>query len=221
MRIASILAAGTLACGLALAAGRSENITYVDGNLTGVTRQSSGNLAYSGPEAMELKAGLSTLAVPYSGIGKAGLSAPQQHSSDVPLYKVWALHKHFSKTETQLLTVEFKDDQGEARTMTLELGTSAASAVLNAIKQHNPSVETATLAQAGPAVPALASRLTSEPAHKSSKADAKSKASEPEETKAAATPATASDKDAWWGDRYWKTGRNVEKWGQSSANAPE
>jgi hypothetical protein len=205
MRIASILAAGTLACGLALAAGRSESITYVDGNLTGVTRQSSGALAYSGAEAMELKAGLATLAVPYAGISKAGLSAPQQHSSDVPLYKVWALHKHFSKTETQLLTVDFKDGQGEAKSMTLELGTSAASTILNAIKQHNPSVETTTLAKAESPDPALASRQ-------------RSKAEKPE---ASATPAATPEKEAWWGDSIWKTGRNADKWEKSSANAPE
>src|SRR5260370_37469583 len=150
MRIALQLAAGTLACVLALAAGPTENITYVDGNLTGVTPQSAGALVYSGTEALEIKVGLSTLAVPYAGIAKAGLSAPQQHSSDVPLYKVWKLRKHFSKTATQLLTVNFTDDQGEARNMTLELGVAAASTVLNVIKLHNPSVETTTLATAEP-----------------------------------------------------------------------
>ena len=81
MRIASILAAGTLACGLAVAAGHTESITYIDGNLTGVTRQSSGALGYSGADAMELKAGLATTNVPYSGISKAGLSARQQSYS--------------------------------------------------------------------------------------------------------------------------------------------
>ena len=41
MRIASTFIAGALAGGLALAAGRSENITYVDGNLTGVSPKST------------------------------------------------------------------------------------------------------------------------------------------------------------------------------------
>jgi hypothetical protein len=216
MRIALILAAGTLASGLALAAGRTENITYVDGNLTGVTRQSSGAVAYSGADALDLKAGQATVAVPYAGISKAELSAPHQHSSDVPLYKVWALHKHFSKTETQLLTVDFKDDKGEARSMTLEMAAPGAFSVWNAIKLHNPAVE-ATGPGAGSsnsAAPEIASRLTSEPKRKSSKA-------ETEEAKTAADPAATSDKDGWWGDKYWKTKSNADKWEKSSANAPE
>jgi hypothetical protein len=214
MRIASNLAAATLACGLAFGAGHTANIVYVDGNLTGVTRQSSGALAYSGAEALELKAGLATLMVPYSGIAKAGLSAPQQHSSDVPLYKVWELRKHFSKTETQLLTVDFKDDQGDAKTMTLELGPSSASMVLNAIKEHNPSVETTALA---PAEPQLISRANRATKHKPSKAEAKA----PEPQQSAESAKAGQDKPEWWGDRYWKTGSNADKWEKSSANAPE
>ena len=230
MRIASLLATAALALGLlpanVHAAGHSEsNITYVDGNLTGVTPQTAGALVYSGSEALELKAGLATLAVPYSGIAKASLSAPQQHSSGVPLYKVWALPKHFSKTETQLLSVDFKDDQGEAKNMTLELDKPAASAVLNSIKQHNPAVETTTLsgkdakaAGAPPGSLALVDQDSAKaaPRAKSSKRERAAKA---EET--AAAPAAPAKKDDWWGDKYWKTNRNSDQWGKSTANAPE
>src|SRR5437868_15477377 len=117
MRFASFLIAGTLA----FAAAHSENVTYVDGNLTGVIPHSSATLAYSAEKEMQLKSGLATVAIPFESILKTEMSAPQEHSSGTPLYKIWALPKHFSKTETNLLTVEFKDEEGNAKTMTLEL----------------------------------------------------------------------------------------------------
>jgi hypothetical protein len=205
MRIVSIIAAGTLACGLAMAAGRAENITYVDGNLFGIKPQSSGALVYASPDVLRLTYGAATFPVPYAGISKAGLSAPQQRSSDVALYKIWELHKHFVKIETQFLTIDFKDAQGESRNMTLELGKSAASTVLNAIKLHNPSVEVTTLDSATLAA------IIRDSSHEHSNAEPTS----------AGTPAATPAKEGWWGDSYWKTGRNAERWEKSTANAPE
>jgi len=202
MRIASTFITGALAGGLALAAGRSESITYVDGNLTGLTPKSMGTLSYASGDALELKAGSATAAVPYAGIAKAELGVAQQHASGTPLYKVWDLRKHFSKVETQLLTVDFKNDQGDAKTMTLELGAPAANNVLNAIKLHNQSVET-TLAKA------------------ETPAGATNPAGPPKQARTFEDQKPGDAKGDWWGDSVWKTGRNSDKWEKAPANAPE
>src|SRR5258707_8715749 len=112
----------------ALAASRSESTTYVDGNLTGVSPNTGGTLLFSDDKAMYFRTGLSNVPVPYAGISKVELGAVKETSHDVPLYKVWALHKRFSggnKTETRLVIVDFKNEEGEDKSMTLELARTA------------------------------------------------------------------------------------------------
>jgi hypothetical protein len=125
-----------------MAAHKQESVTYVSGNLTGVLPNSGGSLILSDDTALELRTGLSSVAVPYAGISKAELGAVREHSDSEPLYKVWAIHKRFSKSETQLLKVDFKDSEGEEKTLTVELDKSAAPGVVEAIQGHNPSVAT-------------------------------------------------------------------------------
>jgi hypothetical protein len=53
------------------------------------------------------------------------------------LYKVWSLHKRFTgKGQTQYLTVAFKNDAGEEKNMTLELGEATAPVVLSMIQRR-------------------------------------------------------------------------------------
>src|SRR5580698_9127145 len=108
-RIPSFAAWTVLACATAFAASRAETTTYVDGNLTGVSANTGGTLLFSDDKAMVFRTGLATVTVPYATVTKAELGATRTNSHDVPLYKVWARHK---KTETQFLTVEFKNEEG-------------------------------------------------------------------------------------------------------------
>lgn len=41
----------------------------------------------------------------------------------------------------------------------------------------------------------------------------------PEEAKAASANGDSKDKDAWWGDSYWKTNRNQDSWAAKEASA--
>ena len=169
-----------LACGLAFGAGRPENSTYVDGNVAALKPNTGGTLVFSDDNAMTFRTGLAEVAIPYKGISKAEPGVTKQHArSDAPLYKVWALPQHFRHTETQLLTVQFKNDKGEDQTMTLELTKEGAGNVLATIEGHT---------EAGAAAQAAA---------------AKAKA------------------NAWWGDSFWKTTRNADKWNNNSGVSAE
>jgi hypothetical protein len=180
-----------LACATAFAASRAETTTYVDGNLTGVAPNTGGTLLFSDDKSMSFRTGLATIAIPYAAVTKAELGATRTNSHDVAFYKVWAHHK---KTETQFLTVEFKNEEGATRTMTLELAQASAPAVLATIKDHNGTSTTA-VASAKPVV----------------KSDAGAKASPP--TKA------GSD---WWGDDVWKTHSNASTWSKpAGTTAPQ
>jgi hypothetical protein len=118
---------------LVSAANRPETSTYVEGNVPALKPNTGGTLVFNDSAAMTFRTGLSEVPVPYSGISRAELGATQVHSHDQPAYKVWTrLHK----TETQLLTVNFKNGQGEDQTMTFELAKPAASAVLATIEGH-------------------------------------------------------------------------------------
>lgn len=137
MRRTSILLWTLLTGGAAFAALRADVTTYVHGNLTGVSPTTGGTLLFSDEKAVYFRTGVTTVAVPYAGIQKAELS-PAAPSPNAPLYKVWSLHKRFSsrKAENQILTVEFRSDEGEEKTMTLELDASAASDILATIRNH-------------------------------------------------------------------------------------
>lgn len=138
MRIALLIATTAMAAQLASAATRNESVTYVEGNLSNVVANSGGWLVLGGDTALELKTGLATVAIPYAAVAKATLGEIRKHPTDTPMYKVWSLHKRFSKNETQLLKVEFKDEQGEQKNATLELAKDTAENVVDTIARRNP-----------------------------------------------------------------------------------
>jgi len=117
----------TLACA-AFAASPAQTTTYLDGNVTGLAPNTGGTLSFDDEKAMVLRTGLTSISIAYETLSHAELGAVKENSHDVPFYKFWA-RKH--KTETQLLIVDFKDEQGADRTMTLELAQPAAETVLN------------------------------------------------------------------------------------------
>ncbi len=121
---------------IAFAAPRPETSTYVDGNVTSLKPNTGGTLVFTDDNSMLFRTGLAEVAVPYSSIQRAELGATQTHGHDTPAYKIWDLPKHLHRTETQLLTLEFKNGLGESQTMTLELAKPAASNVLATIEEH-------------------------------------------------------------------------------------
>lgn len=188
----------------AFADSRPQTTTYVDGNLNGVSPNSGGTLMFSDEKAMYLHTGLETVAIPYEGIDKAELGAVKETSHDVPFYKVWA--RRHPKTQTQYLIVNFKNEQGEDKTMTLELDTAAASSVLADLETRTGKKFAAETAAADENKPEL---KTERPAKNPA-------------TPAPAAAATTKPADGWWGDSMWKTSRNADKWSKPTGTiAPD
>jgi hypothetical protein len=224
-RTFSFAAWTVLACATAFAASRSETTTYVDGNLAGVSPNTGGTLVFSDDKSMVFRTGLATVTVPYSAITKSELGATRTTSHDTAIYKVWARHK---KTETQFLTVEFKNDEGEAKTMTLELGQASAPSVLATIQDHtNGTAQVASAAaQVAPGASApvqAASAPAASPAvaHEAMQpritvpAPAAVASGKPiiypNDRGSIASPPTKAGSD-WWGDDIWKTHTNAATW---------
>jgi hypothetical protein len=209
-RTTSFAAWTVLACATAFAASRAESTTYVDGNLTGVSPNTGGTLLFSDDKSMSFRTGLATVSVPYASIGKAELGVTRTNSHDVAFYKVWARHK---KTETQFLTVEFKNEEGEAKTMTLELAQASAPSVLAAIQERTAQLAAAKADPAGVVTPAEAvvrpAVASTKPVIRANDAGAK------------ATPPTKAGSD-WWGDDIWKTHSNAATWSKPAGTiAPQ
>ena len=230
------LAALTFSCVSTMFAGpaaapRPETTTYIDGNLTGVTPQTGGTLVFTNDKALQFRTGLATFDVPYSNITKAELGAKQVHSRKAPAYKVWALPKRMGgNTSTQILLLEFKGDEGDAKTMTLELASSSVSNVVATINSHrSPSEGPVTTASAQTAAPAASAKATKASKNTTKTASAKTKKPTRAERKKAAEVASAqpvesaapkaAPKPEWWGDAYWKTSRNSSTWKQSETVA--
>jgi hypothetical protein len=192
-RISSFAAWTVLACATVFAASRAETTTYVDGNLTGLSPNTGGTLLFSDDKALVLRTGLATVSVPYSAVTRSELGPTRETSHGAPIYKVWARHK---KTETQFLTVDFKNDEGLSRTMTLELAQSSAPTVLAAIQNHTGTKPGAMVSSTKPI-------------------------NSPNDKGAVASPATKPGSD-WWGDDVWKTTRNAGTWTKPTGTiAPE
>lgn len=208
-----IMAIPLLAAAAAFAATHSETTTYVDGNLSGVSPNSGATLTVSDDNQLTLRTGLANVTVPYEKISHAELGAVKENSHSVPFYKVWA--RRHSKTETQLLIVNFKNEEGADRTMTLELAQPAAASVFETIETHTAK---ATASPASAPAPVLKAEAEPEPkpaAKVKTKPQAKAEA-KPDIMKA------GKASSEWWGDSIWKTSRNADKWNKPSTNnAPD
>jgi hypothetical protein len=206
-RIPSFAAWTVLACATVFAASRAETTTYVDGNLTGVSPNTGGTLLVSDDKNLVFRTGLATVNVPYTAVTRSELGATRETSHGGK----FSLHK--KKTETQFLTIEFKNDESEAKSMTLELSQASAPSVLAAIQEHvgkTPTPEVATVTPASarvspPVVKVASSKPIIDPNDRGSKA----------------SPATKPGSD-WWGDDIWKTTRNSPTWTKPTGTiAPE
>ncbi len=164
---------------------RPENTTYVDGNVPSLKPNTGGTLVFSDQKSITFRTGLADVAVPYANISRAELGATQEHSHEGGLPGPLKVLNRFHKSETQLLTLQFKNGLGDVQTMTLSLAKPAASSVLSTIEEHTGKT----------------------PVKKDSA----------EKTASAKTDSKDS-KDAWWGDSYWKTNRNVASWDASKAS---
>jgi hypothetical protein len=223
-RIPSLAAWTVLACATAFAASRAETSTYVDGNLAGVSPNTGGTLLFSDDQTLVFRTGLTTVSIPYATVTRSELGATRETSHGGPAYKIWARKK---KTETQFLTVEFKNEEGEGKTMTLELAQATAPSVLAAIQEHTSKPENAEVASAAPAAPVQEhAAVRPAPAVTSAPPPAHVTASNkpiinPHDAGAVASPATKAGSD-WWGDDIWKTTRNSSGWTKpTGTNAPE
>jgi hypothetical protein len=211
-RIPSFAAFTVLACATAFAASRAETTTYVDGNLTGISANTGGTLLFSDDKNMVFRTGLTTVNIPYTAINRSELGATRETSHGAPLYKVWARHK---KTETQFLTVEFKNDEGEAKTMTLELAQASAPAILMTIQGFT--------GKSGSTEVASSSSSSSAPQPRSAQSAPALTVMTPNPKDAGqrATPPTKPGSD-WWGDDIWKTHSNSATWAKpTGTSAPE
>ena len=140
MRFLTVPTLTILAGGL-LAAADSATVTYIDGNVADLTPNSGATLYMTNPQTLELKTPLHKVQIPYAQISKAEVGSVMVHSADPePLYKVWALPKRLMKSETQQMTLAFKDANGQDQKMTIEMSKTSADSVLATIESHSAKV---------------------------------------------------------------------------------
>jgi hypothetical protein len=137
MRITSLALLTLAISGAAWAAPHSETTTYVDGNVAGLEPNTGGTLNLADDTGITLRTGLTTVEIPYSGVSHAELGAVKETAHGAPLYKVWEINRRFAhKTQTQLLILNFKNEAGEEKNMTLELAKASAENTLATIESH-------------------------------------------------------------------------------------
>jgi hypothetical protein len=219
-RIPSFAAWTVLACATVFAASRSETTTYVDGNLAGVSPNTGGTLVVSDEKTLVFRTGLTSISVPYTAVTRSELGATRETTHGGPAYKIWARHK---KTETQFLTIEFKNDEGDAKSMTLELAQASAPGVLSAIQEHTEQNQTAEVAVVKPGQEKVVKTVpvAGTPAAEHATVASGKPIINQNDRGSKASPATKPGSD-WWGDDIWKTTRNSSGWSKpTGTNAPE
>jgi hypothetical protein len=137
------LLAAAFVCIAVSGAPRPESSTYVDGDVASLKPNTGGTLVFTDSNSMTFRTGTAEVAVPYASIQRAELGATQTHKTEFPRMGPLALLNQIHRTETQLLTVEFKSGLGEPQTMTLKLAKPAASTVMATIEEHTAKSVTA------------------------------------------------------------------------------
>lgn len=136
MRTASLLVLTVALGSSSLRAAASREATYTIGDLDGLEPGASGIVQLDN-QGLKFHSGKITIDAPYSKISSAELGAKLTHSEDVPLYKIWELHKRFAdKTTYQNFIVNFKDARGDEHSMTLEMTESAAAELHETIERR-------------------------------------------------------------------------------------
>lgn len=138
MRFPTFAALITVGCGLVAAADGPQPVTYVRGNLDGLSPNTGATVDVSGSKAIALHNGTVKVEVPYAAISRAELSQPTEVATESePLYKVWSLHKRFlPKRRVQQLTVDYRTAAGENKTLTIEAEQHVAENVIAAIEDR-------------------------------------------------------------------------------------
>jgi len=130
-----LLSAASFAGGNASANSGGGPAVYVIGNLEGISPGAEGMLVLEDTQAV-FRSGKSVTAIPYTDIHDAELGTKVMPPSDIPLYKVWQLHKRFltERAMHQMITFGFTDSEGKDQTVTLELEESAAAETINEVE---------------------------------------------------------------------------------------
>ena len=136
-----ILPTLTILTGGLLLAADPASVTYIGGNVADFAPNTGASLYLNNSQSMEFRTPLHVVQVPYSQILKAELGSVQLHTYEPqPLYKVWALPKRLMKSETRQMTVAYKNEDGQAKTMTIELSKTDAARLLARIERRNGTV---------------------------------------------------------------------------------
>jgi hypothetical protein len=123
----------TLAAGLAVAADKP--VTYLEGNVEGLTQNATGTLQFKSSKVMVLHAKGADVTVPYAAVSKTERKTAPVLTEKDPLYKVWMIHKRLLiPTPLQLVTVVYADKTGE-KSITIEMDKAAADRVQAQVQQ--------------------------------------------------------------------------------------
>jgi hypothetical protein len=118
-----------------------QTVTYIGGTVADFAPNTGATLYLNNPQSMEIRTPLHTVQVPYNQILKAELGSITVHTPEPEkLYKVWALPKRLMKSETQQMTVAYKNGTGQDQTMTIELAKPAASGLFAQIERRNGKI---------------------------------------------------------------------------------
>lgn len=133
----STMALLTVACGSAVAVDFSPKpVTYIEGNIEGITQNASGKLDLTNSQALTLRANDMKIEVPYAimfGVERKEVVVTVEKE---PLYKVWSLHKRIVEpTKPHAVSFDYKDKTGNLHSMTLEMDAATADRLFYRLQQ--------------------------------------------------------------------------------------
>ena len=108
---------------------------YTVGNIKDLSPGAEGLLILDNKQ-VTFRSGEVAIAMPYNNIHEAELGAKAMPPAEVPLYKVWQLHKRIrgERVMHQMLTLTVKDSSGDPQSLTLDMEEPAAVETLSEIE---------------------------------------------------------------------------------------
>jgi hypothetical protein len=175
----------------------------VSGTVKTIPSNSVGALDTNSPAELRFHYGSSVYALPYQKISNAEIVEPAGHH-------LWKVPVPKLGKGARLLSITIREGD-ETGMLTFRTSASEANRIAADINEHGKRKNAVKTSDVKPDAPMTSAAKRGNKPDKKQAAHAKSAKAKTSDVEAS-TGKPAAAQEAWWGDRYWKTTRNKDKW---------
>lgn len=131
-----LFATFVFASAIATATDAPKEFQFLDGEVTGIEKDSIGIMELESASVLTLQAPTKTLEIPYAAVTKSTRKPAASFDEKQPLYKFWALGKKMMPNlPVEDVTLHFTNGDGKTASMTIEMYQQHADRIMARIEK--------------------------------------------------------------------------------------